>query len=216
MKEYQNVYCNEYNEKKDSNICVNNSLIKALIILLNFKYLDLTINESTANYGLRFYTLFNRLDAVGQVMPELRNKFVSLKANINVPNGYDERFDNIDRNTIIPICDLRAIAFVVEDDKVDDLLRELRRNYECTTICDIPCSCNNAILDVLVKCKCNPFFNRNTVYEIGTKAIDRSNNPIRGKIVAYDSQLIWVQGVADDVPPTFYIVPLKDISFICV
>lgn len=216
MEEYSNKYYNEHYEKENPNLCVNNNLRKALRILLNFKYLDLTIDPNTAHFGLRFYTLFNRLDAVGGFIPELKhNSFVSLQADITVPAGYRPAFDNTNRSTIIPICDLRAVAFVVERGRTNDLLKELRRNYDDAKIYNIPCSCNKDILDVLVNCQCDAF-NNTMVYEIGVEAIDRSNNPIRGKIVAYDSQLIWVQGIDTDVPPTFYIVPLKYISFITV
>lgn len=198
-----------------SNACLNNNLRKALEILLNFKYLELTIDPSTAHYGLRFYTLFNRLDAVNDIMPVLtNNSFIALQANITVPAGYAPLFDTTDRNTIIPLCDLRAVAFVVEEGRVNRLLRELKMAYKDVLIYNQACSCNKDILDVLVDCECNPF-NESTVYEIGIRAIDRANNPIRGKVVAYDSQIIWVQAVATDVPPTFYIVPLNYISFIC-
>ena len=72
MEEYSNRYCNEHCEKENHNLCLNNNLRKALRIMLNFKYLDLTIDPNTAHYGLRFYTLFNRLDAVGGFVPELK------------------------------------------------------------------------------------------------------------------------------------------------
>ena len=222
MGEYsEKYYCNN-NKPEHNNLCPKNSLclkdslIKALELVLNFDYLDLTIDVPAQHYGLRFYTLFNRLDAVGGITPSLTyDDFISLQADISVPAGYNPAFDNTDRNTIIPVCALRAVAFVVEPRGVDILLRELKRLYRGTKIYNTDCSCNKDILDALVNCKCNPF-NSTAIYEIGIDAIDRSFNPARGKIVAYDSQLVWVQSVEFGFPPTFYIVPLKYISFITI
>jgi hypothetical protein len=200
-------------EKKDP--CMYDNIKKAVKIILNFEYLDLTIYPNTAHYGLRFYTAFNRLDAVGKKVPRLiGDRLIALKANITVPSGYTPRFDNTDRETIIPICDLRAVAFVAERCKADNFLRELRRNYKRIKVEDEVCSCNKEILEVLTKHKFN-YCEREPIFEIGVRAIDRSNNPIRGKVVAYDSQVVWIQSVATDIPPTFYLVPLdNNISYI--
>lgn len=209
------VYYNMDCEKESNILCLNSSLRKALRILLNSKYLDLTIDPATEHFGLRFYTLFNRLDAVGGVIPELKNgDLISLQANIITPVGYNPLFDNTDRNTILPTCDLRSIAFVVQENGVDDLLRELKCKYQDEEIYNSPCSCNEDLLAALLSCRCDAFSSV-SIYEIGVDAIDRSNNPIRGKVVAYDSQLIWVQATTNGIPPTFYIVPLNSISFVC-
>ena len=208
------LYPNENIENKNTNLCTDSGLRKALKILLNFHHLDLTIDPATAHYGLRFYNLFNRLDAAGGVIPVLKSdNYVYLRADITVPAGYTPRFDNTDRSTIIPVCAITAVAAVVDECGVNDLLRILKKKYD-DEICDTICSCDMDLLEALLGCQCDAF-NNSIIYEIGVKAIDRSNNPIRGKIVAYDSKLIWVQSTDTDTPPTFYIVPLRDISFVC-
>jgi hypothetical protein len=138
---------------------------------------------------------------------------ISINANIYVPAGYNPTFDTTSRDTVIPICDLRAVALVIQTGKVEEFLNLLRRSYQGLVIQSIPCSCNIAILEALVNYKCDAFSNNN-VYEIGVSAIDRSYNPIRGRIVAYDSQLMWIQDANPNLTSTFYIVPLTYISFI--
>lgn len=203
----------EYFVREADNLYMYEKLRKALKILLNPEYLDLNIDSKTAHYGLRFYITFNRLDAVRDVIPVLKSdNCISLKANI-IPLVDDACFDNMDRTTIIPFSDLRAVAAVIVKDKVNDFLRELKVNYHDVIIYDTVCSCSKDILDTLLNSESDAF-NLTPIYEIGICSIDRSNNPIRGKIVAYDSQLLWIQSINADVPPTFFIIPLKYISFI--
>lgn len=52
-------------------------------------------------------------------------------------------------------------------------------------------------------------------FDIALDAIDRSNNPARGKVICIDNDLIWIKGTDTDVPPTFYIVQINKIPFIC-
>ena len=76
------------------------SVTKALKFILNSDLLDLTIDTSAAHYGLRFYTEFNRIDAVDE-MPKLvvNNNLVSCTANIITPVDYPSRFDNLMNHT---------------------------------------------------------------------------------------------------------------------
>lgn len=207
-------YSNDYFKREYCNSDLINSLRKALKVLLNCKCLDLTIKPHKGHLGLRFYTEFNRLDSVGKTVPELKkDDFIALNANITVPAGYEAAFDDTNRRTIISLCDLRAVAAVVEEDEACKLLKELKRKYDHVEVYETNSSCNKDILDALLNCKCD-VFNIDPVYEIFVRAIGRSFKPIKGEIVAYDSQLLWVRATDCDVPSTFYIVPLDYISFI--
>lgn len=187
------------------------SIIRALKFILNSDFLDLTIDPNTAHYGLRFYTTFNRIEAVNE-MPKLvaHNNLVDLNANIITPVGYPSRFDNLDIETLIPVTDIVAVALVVKPEKLGEFLRRLIKIYEYLPLpCESQFNSNREIVEELI---CNKITD---VFNIGIDAIDRSNNPAKGKVIAGDESLIWVRGIATDVPPTFYVVLLDKIPFIC-
>ena len=186
------------------------SIIRALKLILNSDFLDLTINSDTSNYGLRFYTTFNRIEAVNE-MPQLVrcNNLVNLTANIITPVGYTSAFNNLNRETFIPVTDIVAVALVVKPDKLNEFLRQLNRRYS-----SIPLpprsryNSNRELLELFI-------FNQNAKnFDIGVNTIDRSNNPVRGRVIADDNDLIWVRAIDTDIPPTFYIVLMDNISFI--
>lgn len=153
-----------------------------------------------------------------------------LLANIIVPKAYDPLFDNTERNTILPIKEIRAIAFVANENAVTALLEELeimypkvkkqvgcgvlinqRLNQLLQNQSDNTDKCN-LVLATILNQHCD-FFEEEAVFEVGIDAIDRSNNPARGTVVAYDEELVWIKSV--DTPTTFYIVPFDYMSFIC-
>lgn len=187
------------------------SIIRALKFILNSDYLDLTINPATAHYGLRFYTDFNRIEALNE-MPQLivNNNLIDLTANIITPVGYPSRFNNLDRETILPVSDIVAVALVVKPDKLDQFLNQLIMIYEPIPLpCDSKDDNNRQLAELFMWAKGTKRF------DIGIDAIDRSNNPASGKVIVGDEELIWVQGTATDVPPTFYIVLMNKIPFVC-
>ena len=186
------------------------SIIRALKLILNSDFLDLTIDSDTSNYGLRLYTSFNRIEAVNE-MPQLVrcNNLVNLTANIITPVGYTSEFDNLNRETFIPVTDIVAVALVVKPDKLDEFLRQLNNVY---SFIPLPhksrFNSNRELLELFI-------FNQDTKnFDIGINAIDLSNKPVKGRVIADDNDLIWVRGIDDNVPPTFYIVLMDNISFI--
>ncbi|WP_195988058.1 hypothetical protein [Clostridium sp. D53t1_180928_C8] len=102
------------------------SMRRTLKFIFNSDCLDLKINPSTNNYGLRFYTLFNRIETVKN-MPKLivNQGLVELTANIITPVIYPSRFNNLNTETIIPITKITAIALVVKPEKLDKFLEKL-------------------------------------------------------------------------------------------
>lgn len=184
------------------------SIKKALRILVNTKGLDLTIDPSCGQYGLRFYTTFSRHDALYE-MPVLtaKNSAISLLANISVPNGYEALFDNTERNELITLHDLKAVAFIIKEEYVDMLLAKLASSYPCSLTLDP--GLNSSLITELV---CNG--GMEAVYEFGVPAIDRSFNTIRGTIAAYDSNVVWIKSVDGDGLPTFFIIPIGEIAYV--
>ena len=178
------------------------SVTKALKFILNSDLLDLTIDTSAAHYGLRFYTEFNRIDAVDE-MPKLvvNNNLVSCTANIITPVDYPSRFDNLMREIFIPVTDIIGIALVVKEEKLDEFMDQLSKIYDWSRLpSESDANCNSEIAEFLTQN--NDIEN----FDIALDAIDRSNNPARGKVICIDNDLIWIKGTDTDVPPTFYIV----------
>ena len=189
----------------------NGDLIDALRFLFNFNGLDLSIDDMGSNNGLRFYTLFNRLDAVNCVCPRLKcNSLVSLNADITVPNGYTPEFDDTDRNAIIPVNAIQAVQFSICRDSLRCFCEEIRRRYNrCPR--DFNFTERTDLLNALINFRCNAF---NTEYEIGVDAIDLSNRPVSGIIIGYSEELLWVKSTERGKNQKFYLIPLDSISFI--
>lgn len=187
----------------------NGSLINALRFLLNFNGLDL----NTDTNRVRFYTLFNRLDALKCSCPKLKcNSIVSLNANIDVPNAYTPEFDTTDRNAIIPVNAIQSVEFSIRRECLKAFCDEIRRRYNrCPR--DFEPNERTDLLNALINFRCNAF---KTIYEIGVDAIDLSNRPISGVIIGYSDELLWVKSVDDDnkCSERFFLIPLDSISFV--
>lgn len=186
------------------------SIIRALRFILNSDLLDLTLDTSKAHYGLRFYTEFNRIDAVYEMPKLLANNLINLTANIITPVDYPSRVDNLMREIFIPTTDIVCVALVVKEDKLDEFISELSNVYDWSRLpSESNVNCNREIAELLINNKDTDSF------EIAIDAIDRSNNPAKGKVIFIDDDLIWIKGIDTDVPPTFYIVSMNKIPFIC-
>lgn len=189
----------------------NGTLRSALRFLFNFNGLDLFIDEVEKRNGVRFYTLFNRLDAVNCVTPRVKcNTLVSLNADVTVPNNYPVLFDKDDRNAIIPVDAIQAVEFSICRDRLRCFCEEIRRRYnKCPR--DFLYNEEVDLLNALINFNCNAF---NTVYEIGVNAIDLANNPVEGTIIGYSEDLIWVKSSERRRDQRFFLIPLRAIAFV--
>ena len=188
----------------------NGDLIDALRFLLNFK--GVNIDDA----GVKFYTLFNRLDKDNCACPRLKcNSIVSLNADITVPNAYTPEFDTTNRSAIIPVNAIQAVEFLIHKDCVRAFCNEIRRRYNgCPR--DLAPGQRTDLLNALINFRCNAF---DRLYEICVNAIDLSNRPICGRIIGYSDELLWVKSVCNDDEGNrrserFYLIPLDSISFV--
>mgnify|MGYP002535265442 CR=1 FL=1 len=105
---------------------------------------------------------------------------------------------------------IREVCKFIKEEKLDEFMDQLSKIYDWSRLpSESDVNCNSEIAEFLTQN--NDIEN----FDIALDAIDRSNNPARGKVICIDNDLIWIKGTDTDVPPTFYIVQMNKIPFIC-